>query len=175
VISTANIPSDFRLSGPIIHQISLTLMSSTSFDDYLILGTQHMNLSQNGRNPRPVCLPLCKSIVQLLGDGPEQDIKQRPSARHKNNPLRPKGMYQVHLGPQLVTNHSTKTRTDLRTNVQHVINMTEQRTAEASQSQAGRPLTVTVGATQPLPTSRENQKRPREGGAGSEPLLGRPA
>ena len=111
-------------------------MSSTSFGDYLILGTQHMNLSQNGRNPRPVCLPLCKSIVQLLGDGPEQDIKQRPSARHKNNPLRPKGMY---LGPQSVTHHSTKTRTDLSTNVQHMINMTEQRTAEASQSEAGRP------------------------------------
>ena len=56
-----------------------------------------------------------------------------------NNPLRPKGMYQVHLGPQSVTNHSTKTQTDLRANVQHVINMTEQRMAEASQSQASQP------------------------------------
>jgi hypothetical protein len=80
-----------------------------------------------------------KSTVQLLRDGPEHDIKQRPSARHKNNPLRPKGMYQVHLGPQSVTNHSTKTQTNLRTNVKHVINMTEQRTAETSQSQAGWP------------------------------------
>ena len=53
--------------------------------------------------------------------------------------------------------------------------MTEQRTAEASQSQAGRPPTVTVGAMQPLPTSGENQKRPREGGTGSEPLLDWPA
>jgi len=56
-----------------------------------------------------------------------------------------------------------------------MINMTEQRTTEESQSLAGRPLTITVGATQLLPTSGENQKRPREGGAGSEPLLGRPA
>ena len=156
----------------IIHQFSLTLMSSTSFGDYLTSRTQHTKLSQNGRNHRPAGLPLCKSTVQLLGDGPEHDVKQRPSARHKNNPLRPKGMYQVHLTVQSVTNHSTKTRIDLRTNVQHVINTTEQRTAEASQSQAGRPLTVTVGTTQPLSTLGENQKRPREGGAGSEPLLG---
>ena len=83
----------FSALRTIIHQFSLTFMSSTSFGDYLILGTQHMNLSQNGRNPRPASLPVCNSTVQLLGDGPEHDIKQRPTARHKNNPLRPKGMY----------------------------------------------------------------------------------
>ena len=109
---------EFQFLMTIIHQFSLTLMSSTSFGDYLTSRTQHTKLSQNGRNHRPAGLPLCKSTVQLLGDGPEHDVKQRPSARHKNNPLRPKGMYQVHLGPQSVTNHSTKTRTDLRTNVQ---------------------------------------------------------
>ena len=108
----------------IMHHFSLTLMCSTSFGDYLISGTQHTNLSQNGRNPRPAGLPLHKSTVQLLGDSPEHDIKQRSSARHKSNSLRPKGMYQVYLGPQSVTNHTTKTRTDLRANVQHVINMT---------------------------------------------------
>ena len=137
----------------------------------MISGTQCTSLSQNGRNPRPAGLPLCKSTVQLLGDGPEHDIKQRLSARHRNYTLRPKGIYQVHLGPQSVTNHSMKTRTDLRTSVQHVTNMIEQRTAEES---PGRPLTVTVKAMQLLPTSRLNQEHPREGGAKSTAILGRP-
>ena len=46
----------FQALGTIIHQFSLTLMSSTSFGDYLISGTQHTNLSQNGRNLRPAGL-----------------------------------------------------------------------------------------------------------------------
>ena len=75
----------FQALGTIIHQFSLTLMSSTSFGDYLISGTQHTNLSQNGRNPKPAGLPLHKSTVQLLGDSPEHDIKERPSARHKQS------------------------------------------------------------------------------------------
>ena len=99
-------------------------------------------------------------------------ISSKDQVLDTNNPLRPKGMYQVHLGPQSGTNHTTKTRTDLRANVQHMINMTEQQTAEASQSQASRPLTITVGAMQPLPTSGENQKRTQEGGAGLEQPLG---
>ena len=126
----------FQALRTIMHHFSLTLMSSTSFGDYLILGTQHTNLRQTRRNPRPAGLGQAgwPTPVKIHRATPEHDIKQRPSDRHKNNPLRPKGMYQVHLGPQLVTNHSTKTRTDLRTNVQHVINMTEQQTAEASPS-----------------------------------------
>ena len=70
----------FQALRTIMHQISLTLMSSTSFGDYLTSRTQHTKLSQNGRNHRPAGLPLCKSTVQLLGDGPEHDIKQRSSA-----------------------------------------------------------------------------------------------
>ena len=104
----------------------------------MISGTKHTKLSQNGRNPMPASLPLCNFIVQLLRDGPEHKIKQISSARNQCYELRPKAIYQVHLGPHSVTNHSTKTQTDLRTNVQHVTNMTEQRTAEASQSQADR-------------------------------------
>jgi len=114
-------------------------MSSTSFGDYLISGTKHTKLSQNGRNPRPAGLPLCNLIVQILRDGPEHKIKQRSSALHKYHELRPKGMHQVQLGPLSVTRQTIETQTDLRKNVQHVINMTEQQTTEASQSQAGWP------------------------------------
>jgi len=130
---------EFQALRTIIHQFSLTLMSSTSFGDYLISGTKHTKLSQNGRNPRPAGLPLCNFIMQLLGDGPEHKIKQISSALHKCYELRPKGVHQVCLGPHSVTNHSTKIQTDLRANIQHMTNMTEQWTAEASQSQAGRP------------------------------------
>ena len=38
--------------------------------------------------------------MQLLGEGLEQDIKQRTSVQHEYNQLRSKGMYQVYLGPQ---------------------------------------------------------------------------
>ena len=105
----------------------------------MISGTKHTKLSQNGRNPRPAGLPLCNLIVQPLGDGPEHKMKQISSALHKCHKLRLKGVHQVQLGPLSVTRRSIRTQTDLRTNVQHVINMTEQRTAEANQSQADRP------------------------------------
>ena len=127
----------FQALRTIIHQFSRTLMSSTSFGDYLISGTQHTKLSQNGRNPRPAGLPLCNLIVQILRDGPEHKIKQRSSALHRYHELRLKGMHQVQLGPLSVTRQTIETQTDLRKNVQHVINMTEQQTTEASQSQAG--------------------------------------
>jgi len=70
----------FQALRTIIHQFSLTLMSSTSFGDYLISGTQHTNLSQNGRKPRPAGLPLCLFVMQLLRSGPEHIIKQSSSA-----------------------------------------------------------------------------------------------
>jgi hypothetical protein len=69
----------FQALRNIIRQFSLTLMSSTSFGDYLISGTQHTNLSQNGRKPRPAGLPLCHFIMQLRS-GPEHIIKQSSSA-----------------------------------------------------------------------------------------------
>ena len=77
--------------------------------------------------------------MQLLGDGPEHKIKKISSALHKCYELRPKGINQVHLGPQSETNHSTKTQTDLRANVQHVTNITEQRTAEAARARPAGP------------------------------------
>ena len=129
----------FQALRTIMHQISLTLMSSTSFGTLVILGTKHTKLSQNGRNPRPAGLPLCHFIVQLLGDGPEQDIKQRSSVQHKYNPLRLEGMNEVHSGPQSVTNYLTKTQSDLSSNTRPWINVTRQRRAETCQSQADRP------------------------------------
>ena len=129
----------FQALGTKMHQFSLTLMSSTSFGDYLISGTQHTNLSQNGRKPRPAGLPLYHFIVQLLGSGPEHIIKQISSVRHKYNQSRSKGMHQVYSGPQSVTNHSTKGRTDLRSITRPWINVTRQRRTETCQSQADRP------------------------------------
>ena len=46
----------FQALRTIIHQFSLTLMSSMSFGALVILGTKHTKLSQNGRNPRPAGL-----------------------------------------------------------------------------------------------------------------------
>ena len=53
-------------------------------------------------------------VALYISDGPEHKVKQIPSALHKCYELRPKDVYQVHLGPHSVTNHSTKTQTDLR-------------------------------------------------------------
>ena len=92
-----------------------------------------------GEFPGRPAYPPWELVEQLLGDGPEHKIKQRSSALHKYHELRPKGMHQVQLGPLSVTRQTIETQTDLRKNVQHVINMIEQRTAEASQSQVGRP------------------------------------
>ena len=117
-------------------------MSSTSFGDYLISGTQHTNLSQNWRKPRPAGLPLYHFIVQLLGCGPEHIIKKISSVRHKYNQSRSKGMHQVYSGPQSVTNHSTKARTDLRSIARPWINVTRQQRTETCQSQS--PLSVEV-------------------------------
>ena len=124
-----------------------------------------------GEFPGRPAYPTWELVEQLLGDGPEHKIKKRTCGLHKCHKLRPKGVHQVQLGPLLVTSKSIKTQTDLRRNVQHVINMIEQRTAEES---PGRPLTVTVKAMQLLPTSRLNQEHPREGGAKSTATLGRP-
>jgi len=129
----------FHTFRTIIPRFSLTLTSSTSFGDYLISETKHTKLSQNGKNSRLAGLPLCNLIVQILGDGPGHKIKTRSSALHKYHKSRSKGMHQVQLGPFSVTRQSIETQTDLRINVQHVINMTKQRTIEVSQSQAGRP------------------------------------
>ena len=67
-----------------------------------------------------------------------------PSKIHKQ---RPKGLSNGKLGPHSVSKCSFRTQTDLRDNIQPSTNVLEQRAAEASQSQAGRPLTVTVRAT----------------------------
>ena len=129
----------FRTFRTITLWFSLTLKSSTSFGEYSISGTTYTKLSQNRRNPRPTGQPLRQLVVQLLGDGPEHKTKQRPNVLHKCHKSRPKGEHQVQLGPLSVTNKSTITRTDLRSNTWPLINMTEQRRAEMCQSQANRP------------------------------------
>ena len=78
-------------------------------------------------------------VALYISDGPEHKVKQIPNALHKCYELRPKDVYQVHLGPHSVANHSTKTQTDLRANVQHVTNLTEQRTAEAARARPAGP------------------------------------
>jgi len=54
-------------------------------------------------------------------------------------------------------------------------NVSVQHELEPSQNQAGRPLTVTVGATQPPPTPREDPVHPRKGGGHVATSPGRPA
>jgi hypothetical protein len=49
--------SRFHTFMAIIMLKPLTLMSSTSFGDYLILGAHYQKFSQIGRNPRPTSLP----------------------------------------------------------------------------------------------------------------------
>ena len=51
MIFNANIPSDFMHLGLILLK-PLTLMSSTSFGEYLNAGTRCTKFGQNGRNPR---------------------------------------------------------------------------------------------------------------------------
>ena len=46
----------FHTFGTMLLWFLLTLTSSTSFDDYLKLGTTYANLSQNGVDPRPAGL-----------------------------------------------------------------------------------------------------------------------
>ena len=65
--------------------------------------------------------------------------QQRSSIQHDYNQSRSKGMNQVYSGPQSVTNHSTEARTNLRSITRPWINMTRQRRAEMSQSQADQP------------------------------------
>jgi hypothetical protein len=55
------------------------------------------------------------------------------------------------------------------------MNVLEQRTTKPNQSQAGRPLTVTVEGMQLLLTSGMNQERPWEGGGNLTAIPGRPA
>jgi len=45
----------------------------------------------------------------------------------------------------------------------------------AGLGEAGRPLTATIGATQPLPTFRSNPERPCKGGGHTATSPGRPA
>ena len=57
--------------------IFLTLTSSTSFDEYLNLGTTYTKLSRNGKNPRPAYsrgISSCNFVVH----GPEHMIKPIP-------------------------------------------------------------------------------------------------
>ena len=53
--------------------------------------------------------------------------------------MRLEGLNQVKLGPATVTNQRVKAQTNVRSDVQLVINVTEQRRLETSQSQADRP------------------------------------
>ena len=89
--------------------------------------------------------------------------------------MRLEGLNQVKLGPATVTNQRVKAQTNLRSDVQLVINVTEQQRLEMSQSQADRPQPVCVEAKQLPPTSGGNQERPREGGGRSEAPPGQPA
>ena len=70
----------------------------------------------------------------------------------------------MELNPNPKTTQRIRTQLDLRSNVDLENDVPEKQKPEMSQSQAGRPLTVTVGATQPLPTSGGYPERSLKGG-----------
>ena len=99
-----------------------------------------MKLSQIGRIPRLAGLPPVEVRHETLQFKVlSTRSSQSKCVSHKNHKLRLKGLHQVQLGPPAVTNQGDKAQTDLRNNVQLVINVTEQQRLEMSQSQADRP------------------------------------
>ena len=112
---------------------------------------------------------------RFVNHGPEHIIKPTQGCFMQKSQVKTERLEPSQVGPNSMINQRIKTRTDLRSNVQLIINVTEQRRPETCQSQAGRPLTVSVEAKQLPPTSGRNQERPREGGGRSEKLPGRPA
>ena len=91
-----------------------------------------MKLSQNGKHVR---FDLAAVWFKILSPRTSQ-LKGGSGKIHK---MRPKGLNQVKLGPTTVTNQRVKAQTNLRSDVQLVINVPEQRRLETSQSQADRP------------------------------------
>jgi len=141
---------------------SQTLTSSTRFGEYLNSGTTYTKMSQTGRIPRPAGLgqagrppPPRNVILQLCTYGPKHKIKPIEEFSHKNHKLRPKGLNQVKSGPFAVTNKSTKTQTDLRSNIQPSINVTEQWRDEMCQM--ARSLGWPASAATGLQASRGSQ------------------
>ena len=128
----------FHIFRTIIYQFSLTLMSSMSLGDYLISGTKHTNLSQNGRNPRPAGLgqasrptPMwfhCATPRRWSWTQDQANIKCSTQVLWVKTEMRTPSP----IGPLSVTRRSVETQTDLRTNMQHMISMTEQWAAEPS-------------------------------------------
>ena len=90
--------------------------------------------SQAGR-PTPV--ELCRATLWFMVLSTR--TSQPKGVSCKNHKLRLKGLNQVKLGPIAVTNQRIKTQADLRSDVQLVINVIEQRRPKTSQSHADWP------------------------------------
>ena len=89
--------------------------------------------------------------------------------------LRLKGLNQVELSPNPVITRRIRAQFNWRSNVGLESNMSVQHEPEPSQSPAGQPLTITVGATQLLLTSGEDLEHPCKGGGHVATSPGRPA
>ena len=127
-----------------------------SFGEYLNSGTRYPNFGQNGDNPRPAGLPpveFCRATLQFTVLSTR--ASQSNGVSYKNHKLRPKGLNQVKSGPFAVTNKSTKTQTNLRSNIQPSINVTEQWRDEMCQM--ARSLGWPASAATGLQASRGSQ------------------
>ena len=102
--------------------------------------------------------------MQLLGDGPEHDIKERPSARHKQS-IKTERRVPSPFGSTISDKPLNQDPNRLEGECTTRDQLDRTTDGRGSQSQAGRPLTVCVEAKQLPPTSGGNQERPREGGA----------
>ena len=90
--------------------------------------------SQAGR-PNPV--EICHATLWFMALSTR--TSQPKGVSCKINKLRPNGLNQVKMGPTAVTNQRIKTQADLRSDVQLVINVIEQRRPKTSQSHADWP------------------------------------
>ena len=138
-------------------------------------------MGQIGATPRPAGLPLPHFAMKLRGEPLEPRVRSYQDGFCKLHKTKPKGLNQVKLGLNPVTNQRVKTQIDLRNIVYHVPTCqndggpSRARARPTGLGEAGRPLTVSVEDKQLSPTFGRNQERPREGSGRSEATLGRPA
>ena len=139
-------------------------------------GATYTKMSQNGVNPRPASLPLQHFIVKLCGTWLEPKIKSHQCGLGRIRKSRKKGLNQVEWSPNLMTTRRFRTQLNLRSNVGlEAMCQSDGGPSRARARPAGRPLTVTIEATQLPPTSGGDPERPHKGSGQLATSLGWPA
>ena len=148
----------------------LTLTSFISFGDYLNPGAAYTKMSQIGVIPRPAGLPLQHFIVQLCGGWLEPKIKSHQVVL-ANFTGQGREAWTKWSWAQIQQQHEESEPNStweeiwaLRATCQRNRSLRRARARPAGLGEAGRSLTITIGATQLPPTPREDPERPRKGG-----------